>query len=289
MDSITTSPNQHIQSSRKIHAIALTQLVATALLWSLGGLLIKMVSWNPMAISGGRSLIAALIMLIILKKPRLNNKYIIYGALAYSCTVILFVLSNKLTTAANAILLQYTAPIYVAFMGKWFLKEKTSTIDWLTILAVFTGIILFFMDDLTTQNALGNVLALISGVSFGLMPLLLRKQKNETPMESVFWGNVLTALIGIPFMFGPLPDFQSFTGIVLLGVFQIGLSYILYSYAIKNVTALEAILITVIEPILNPFWVLIALHEKPGTMAIWGGAVVIISILARNIIILARK
>jgi len=240
---------------------------------------------NAMAIAGMRSLIAAIIMLAVIKKPNLKfNKYKIGGAFAYVGTVALFVMANKLTTAATAILLQYTAPIYVALLGAWLLKERTTALDWLTIFLVFGGMFLFFIDEMSPGGMLGNIYAALSGICFASMVLMLRKQKDESPLESVFWGNVLTAIIGLPFMFTSMPDTSSWIGLLLLGVFQLGISYILYALAIKHVSALEAILIPVIEPLLNPVWVFLVMAELPGPWAFVGGFIVLTSIVGRSVI-----
>ncbi len=260
-------------------------LVAASLLWSSGGLLIKSVHWNVMAISGMRSLIAALIMLAVIRKPNTRfNRYKLGGAFAYVGTVLLFVVANKLTTAATAILLQYTAPIYVALLGAWFLKERTTKLDWMAIFLVFGGMFLFFIDEMSPGGMLGNIYAILSGFCFACMVLLLRKQKDESPLESVFWGNVLTAIIGIPFMFSSMPDTGSWIALLLMGVFQLGISYILYAVAIKHVSALEAILIPVIEPLLNPVWVFLALGEAPGPWAFAGGIIVLTAIVGRSVL-----
>lgn len=260
-------------------------LILAALLWSLGGVLIKSIKLNAMAIAGSRSFTAAILMLTVIRKPSLKfNRYKIGGAFAYVGTVALFVMANKLTTAATAILLQYTAPIYVALLGAWFLKERTTLMDWVTIFLVFGGMILFFIDEMGAGGLLGNIYAILSGFSFACMVLLLRKQKDETPLESVFWGNVLTAIIGLPFMFGARPDASSWIALLLLGVFQLGLSYMLYALAIKYVSALEGILIPVIEPILNPVWVFLVLGEYPGPWAFVGGFVVLTAIVGRSVI-----
>ena len=260
-------------------------LVLASLLWSLGGLLIKSIKWNALAISGMRSLIAALLMLSVIKKPSLKfTWYKLGGAVSYVGTVALFVMANKLTTAATAILLQYTAPIYVALLGAWFLKERTTKLDWAAIFIVFGGMILFFIDEMSTGGMLGNFYAILSGFSFACMVLFLRKQKNESPLESVFWGNVLTAIIGLPFMFSSMPDTGSWVALLLLGVFQLGISYILYALAIKHVSALEAILIPVIEPLLNPVWVFLALGEFPGPWAFVGGFLVLSAIVGRSVL-----
>lgn len=261
---------------------ALILLIITSVLWSLGGILIKLVSWNPVAIAGMRSAIAALLMLAVIKKPKLKfSLNLIFGAIAYSGTVLLFVIANKMTTAANAILLQYTAPIFVALFGAWFLKEKTMWIDWVTIVFVFGGMLLFFMDKVSSGGVWGNIIAIVSGIFFAGTAMFMRRQKDESPLESIFLGNILTALISLPFMFQSMPDAKSWAGLLALGVVQLGLSYILYSIAIKNVTALEAVLIPVIEPVLNPVWVYLVIGERPGQWSLIGGGVVLLFVTAR--------
>jgi len=256
-------------------------LLATALLWSLGGVLIKWISWSPMAIAGMRSAIAVPLMLFLIRRHHLTFTPVqLWGAFFYAGTVIFFVLANRLTTAANAILLQYTAPVYVALFSSVYLDEPVSRHDWLFILAALSGIVLFFIDHLTIDGMVGNGVAITSGIFFAGLVLLMRKQKQDFPLGSVFLGNILTALIGLPFMFSYMPDASSWAGLILLGTLQLGLSYILYSYAIRMVAALEAIMIPIIEPVLNPIWVLLVIGEKPGPWAIAGGAVVILSVTA---------
>ncbi|MFP4660675.1 MAG: DMT family transporter [Halanaerobiales bacterium] len=259
-------------------------LIMTAALWSTGGLLIKLINWNPIAIAGMRSAISAVILFVYLKKPEFNwSKSQIGAALAYTATVILFVSANKMTTAANTILLQFTAPIYVAIIAAVFLKEKNELIDWISVITVMAGMTLFFLDKLNLTGFWGNILAAFSGVSFALFTIFMRKQKDGSPLESVLLGNILTAIIGLPFMFGSSPGTASFIYLTILGVVQLGIPYILYSIAIKRLTALETILITVIEPILNPIWVLLLLNEVPGPWSIVGGIIVISAITIRQI------
>lgn len=265
-------------------------LITAAVLWSFGGLFIKLVSWNPLAIAGMRSAIASVLIFMVLRRPKITWSFPqTGGAVAYAATVILYVAANKLTTAANAILLQYTAPIYVALFGAWFLNERTRVFDWIVIFFVIAGMTLFFFDDLAVGGVLGNVLAILSGISFACVVLFMRKQKNESPLESVFLGNVLTALICMPFMFGSIPDLNSWAVLIFLGIFQLGLSYILYSAAIKHVTALEAILIPVLEPILNPIWVFMAIGEMPGPWSLVGGFIVVVSVTARCVLTTLKK
>jgi drug/metabolite transporter (DMT)-like permease len=264
---------------------AIIFLVIASVLWSLGGLLIKLVNWNALAIAGMRSAITALVLLIYLGRPRFDwSPAQIGGALAYTCTVILFVLATKLTTAANAILLQYSAPVYVALFGAKFLGEKTRWFDWLTIIIVLGGMTLFFVDDLAAGGWLGNICAMLSAVSFSWLVLFLRKQKDGSPFESILLGNLIAALIGLPFMFESMPDAKSWLGLILLGVFQLGLSYIFYAAAVKHVSALEAVLIPVLEPLLNPIWVLLLIGETPGWWAGVGGMMVLLAVTGRGIL-----
>jgi drug/metabolite transporter (DMT)-like permease len=277
--------NQSLQTSTREHSKAIIFLIITALLWSTGGFLIKLVSWNPIAIAGARSAVTSLLLLMVIRRPKIKGSFSFFmGALMYSGTVILFVTATKMTTAANAILLQYTAPIYIAIFGFWILKEKTSKLDWMIIAIVMCGMVLFFMDDLKPSNLLGNIFAILSGLCFSFLIIFMRKQKDEDPLQSVFWGNVLTAIIAIPFMLGGVPNRSSIIGILVLGIFQLGLSYILYSKAIKHVTAIEGVLIPIIEPIFNPVFVLILFGEVPGRFSIIGGVVIISALLLRSIL-----
>ncbi|HXG64897.1 MAG TPA: DMT family transporter [Blastocatellia bacterium] len=264
---------------------AIVYLIITAVLWSLGGLLIKLVSWNPMAIAGARSAIAALTVFLFLRRPRFTWSAAQLGAaLFYAATVILFVAATKLTTAANAILLQYTAPVYIALASAWFLGERITGLDWATIASVLCGMTLFFFDNLTTAGYWGNVCAILSAITFAWFTLFMRKQKGGSPLESVLLGNILAALAGLPFMFDSWPGWSGGAGLLLLGVFQLGLPYLFYAKAIRHVTALEAILIPIVEPILNPIWVLLLTGETPGWLALIGGIIVVGSVVLRGVV-----
>lgn len=267
-------------AQEKEHLKSALLLFVTAVLWSWGGVLIKSITWHPLAIAGTRSAIASLVILLYLKKPKINWSWPqIGGALAYAGTVILFVTATKLTTAANAILLQYSAPIYVAFLGRWLLKEEVSKEDWWAVTAVLGGMVLFFFDQLQWGDLLGNLIAILSGWTFAFLTVFMRMQKDSSPLESVFLGNIFAALIGLPFVLQQLPAPGVWVNLTLLGTVQLGLSYILYSIAIKGVTALEASLIPVIEPILNPLWVFLAIGEIPGNWALVGSAIILVSIV----------
>tara|TARA_B100000678_G_scaffold76712_1_gene63190 strand:+ start:95 stop:895 length:801 start_codon:yes stop_codon:yes gene_type:complete len=256
-------------------------LVVTALLWSTGGFLVKGIHWHPVAIAGMRSLIAATVILIVIRKPELTwSLPQLGGAVCYAGAVILYVIANKLTTAANVVLLMYTAPIYVIIFGPWFLKEKASGKDWLAVGIVMVGISIFFIERLSPEGFWGNVLAVLSGLSFAWMTLFLRKQKRGSPVESVFLGNLLAAVIGLPFFFKEeLPEINGILMLVALGTFQLGISYVLYAKAIQKVRAFQAVLITMLEPILNPLWVFLLQGEVPGKWALAGGAIVMVTVV----------
>ena len=261
---------------------ALLMLVGAALCWSLAGVLIKWVPLNAMAIAGVRSAFAALVVLAAYPRMRITwSFHQLAGAAAYAGVMITFVLATKMTTAANAILLQYTAPAWVALFGPWFLKERARPSDWATIAVVTGGMILFFLDRISITGTWGNLLAVFSGFCFGWVFLLTRRQKDTSPFESVFLGNVLTALVALPFLVGETPDARAFLGLVLLGVVQLGLAYVLFASASRYVTALDASIILLLEPILNPVWTMIFLGEKPGPWSLIGGAVILGAVTLR--------
>jgi len=269
---------------------AIVLLILTGVMWSFGGLFIKSVNAHPLAIAGIRSAISCIIITLYVKKPKFTWSFAQIGAaVAYASTVILFVASNKFTTAANAILLQYTAPIYVALLGAWLLKEKPRTIDWITMFVVLCGMVLFFMESIDTRGMLGNIFALLSGVSFASFTVFMRMQKDSSPIESVILGNVITAVIGVPFIFTAIPDSKGWLCLIFLGVIQLGIPYILYSKAIMKARAIEASLITMIEPILNPIWVSLIIGEIPGALSIAGGVIVIAAVAVRCIIVASGK
>lgn len=269
--------------------IAILCVVIAAILWSTGGLLIKWVDWNPIAIAGIRSGISSMVMLgfwwILTKRlPKKPDKFVLLAAINYVVLVMLFVSANKLTTSANAILLQFTAPAWVMIFGAWFFKEKFHKKDVITVVVVFAGMLLFFIGDIDGGGLLGNILAIFSGISMALMIISLKKVKNHKPLEVIFWGNFFTFFVGLPFYFSLSFTGSNLVGIILLGVFQLGLSYIFFTKGIQNVSALEGILIPVIEPLLNPVWVFLGTGEKPTQFALIGGAIVIAAVVYHSVI-----
>lgn len=263
---------------------AIIYLIITSVLWSMGGLFIKLIDWNPIAIAGARSGIASIVMIAFLRKPiKQFDKHKIFGALSYVLLVFLFVTANKLTTSANAILLQFTAPIWVVLLSYLFFKEKPLKSDIIAIFIVMLGMTLFFVGDLGTGNIMGNFIAVLSGVAMAAVVIFLRLQKNSSPVEMTLLGNILTFIIALPFLFFIVPSWKSILSILILGVFQLGISYIFYALAVKHVSAIEAIIIPIIEPLLNPVWVFLVTKESPSYYSILGGFIVISTVITRVI------
>jgi len=265
------------------HTRAIAQLLLAALFWSLGGLLIKWIDWPPLAVAGGRGLIAAAFLLLTQRGLRFTLSPLQWAAaVAYALTTLTFVAATKLTTAANAVLLQYTAPVWIALFGASLLGERATRSDWIAIGITFLGMGLFFADSLQLRGALGNTVGVLSGISFASMAIFMRKQKGGSVTESILLGNLIAAVVGLPFMLdaAPLPT-SGWAALFALGIVQLGISYALYSRAIHHVTALEAVLIPVIEPILNPVWVMLFIGEKPGVLSLCGGMLVLAAVTWR--------
>lgn len=268
------------------HRKAVGFLLLTALGWSLAGVLFKLVDWPPLAAGGGRGLVTALFLLAVTgRQLRFTWSPLQLGAaVAYAGCTVLFAMANKLTTAANAVLLQYTAPVWIALFGAWLLNERATRADWLTMAASFIGMALFLYEGLQLNNLTGILVALGSGLFFAVMIMLLRKQKDGSPIESVILGNLLGFFISLPAMWtAGVPAPGSMAVLVVLGVVQLGIPYLLYTRAIPHVTALEGALIPIIEPILNPVWVMIFIGERPSPLSLLGGVIVIGAVTWRAI------
>jgi drug/metabolite transporter (DMT)-like permease len=196
-----------------------------------------------------------------------------YGALCLT-----YIFAMKLTTAANAIVLYYTAPIWVACLAPIFVKERVTKRDFLFMILIFGGVVIFFFDGLTTKGILGNLIALTGGMFYGLQAIFMRKLKDNRPIDALILGNILAFVIGVWAIQAPWPSPTGLLFVVILGIFQLGLPSYLYSLTISRVTSLELVLVTMLEPILCPLWVYIFIGEKPGRWAFLGAAVVITTV-----------
>jgi drug/metabolite transporter (DMT)-like permease len=255
---------------------ALLFLVIAATLWSTSGVLVKMLDWQPIAILAARSLFATVVFLVYLRRlPTKWTRWKVLAAVACILTQFLFVTSTKLTTAANAIFLQYTGPIYVVLLAFWLLREKPSRTDWLSMFIIFLGMFLFFGDKLSTDGFYGNILAVLSGLTSAIMIVSFRAQKDGTPAESFLIASLATAIFCFPSVLKETWTVTNWLIIAYLGIFQLGLAFVFFTIGIKHIPALEANLVGTLEPVLNPVWVFLFLGEKMGTYALFGGLVVL--------------
>jgi drug/metabolite transporter (DMT)-like permease len=267
-------------------------ILATAVLWSTSGLFIKLLSWHPVVIAGLRSLIAGIFVLIVRllvpppKGVKSQPAALWAGAIAYALTSLFFVIANKLTSSANAIMLQYSAPVWAALLGWLLLREKPHWEHWGALVLVIGGLLLFFRDGLGRGALLGDTIALVSGLLFAANSVFLRKMKDGNPRDAMLLALVISSVISIPFIIQNPPSFtvRSALYILCMGVIQIGLASILFAHGLKSVSAVQAMLIATAEPILNPIWVLLATGEKPSPAAITGGAIIITAVVTSSMI-----
>ena len=258
-----------------------------SLLYSIGGLCIKVIPWNGMSINSGRTLIALVViggyLAVIRHKPRFN-RWIFLGAVCTFGTNTLYSVANKLTTAANTIVLQFTAPIFVIVFSALFWKRRPKKLDIAACAVVFGGVLFFFLDSLEAGGAVGNVLAVLSGAAYGGV-FLLNDFPDSDAISSVFWGDVMSALTGLPFLVRET-DFSStaLTSLVILGVFQVAVAYILLTNGLRTTPAVTASLVSGIEPVLNPLLVAVFYGEQVGRFALAGAAIVICGVVGYNVL-----
>lgn len=269
-----------------MHRRATLLLVCTVLLFSTSGVMIKLSTLDTLALAGGRSAISAVVLWIALRRLNFTwSRPQIAGALSYVVMVITFIGANQWTSAANAILLQFTAPLYVAVLGYWLLKERPRLLDWLSMAAIVVGMIFFFSDKLSPTGMIGNLLAIVAGVALAFFTIFMRMQRDGSSLETVLLGNIIAGAIGLPFLaMGAKAALPVDWGVLLfLGIFQLGLPFLLYTRAIRHLEAIEAILIQTLEPIVNPVWVFLFIGEKPSRLALLGGAVVVLAVTLRAV------
>jgi drug/metabolite transporter (DMT)-like permease len=272
-------------------ASARFHLLATALLFSTGGAVIKATSLSSWQVAGFRSGVAALTILLLIASARRNwSKRVFLVGLAYAATLILFVTANKLTTAANAVFLQSPAPLYLVLLGPLLLKEKAQRIDWIMLPVVAVGMSLFYLGgeaaSATAPNpVLGNLLGTASGVTWALTLTGLRwiaRREQDAGMATVAAGNLLAFLFCLPKalpLTNALPE--DWMAVIYLGVVQIGLAYVLLTRGMSGVPAMEASLLLMLEPALNPVWAWMVHGETPGPYALAGGAIILLTTVAR--------
>jgi drug/metabolite transporter (DMT)-like permease len=207
----------------------------------------------------------------------------VVGAGCYLATQFTFVTATNLTTAANAIFLQYTAPLFVALLGWLFLRERPRRADWLTMPLIFAGLLLFLGEGLSLEGMTGNVLGVVSAVTLAGMMICTRGQ-GGLPIRTFLIGMIAGALIGLPSLLSETITAPDVLMVTYLGVFQMGLALVFYSLGILVVPALEATLLLTLEPVLNPVWVFLTIGEAPGPAALVGGALVLAAVILRAVL-----
>jgi drug/metabolite transporter (DMT)-like permease len=265
-------------------------VLGAAVLWSTGGLFIKATHLSAFELSFGRSLLAAITIAIFTRGEGFGINWIsALTSILYAALLILFVLATKLTTAANAIFLQYTAPVYVLILEPVFYKEKFRWRDLLTVAACVVGMSLFFVGKLRPEDVRGNLLALASGLCFALFFLLLRhsQARNVNRASSTIYGNLISVAVCAPAFAGGLRRGIApvdFGCIAYLGIVQLGLAYLLFTAAMaRGVRSLDASIIGYVEPVLNPVWVFLFIGERPSRWAIIGGVIIVCSVLVHTL------
>ncbi|XXF79924.1 EamA family transporter [Myxococcaceae bacterium GXIMD 01537] len=260
-------------------------LLAAAVLWSSAGAAIKLSSMSAWQLASGRSLVAALVLALAFPAGRRLPSRRAFGvAVAYAATVVLFIFANKLTTSANAIFLQDTAPLYVLLLSPLVLGERPSREELLAAPIFLLGLVLFFLDDLKPGQMLGNGVALGSGVAFAATILGMRAAHSEGASVLV-WGNVLAGLsVLVPALSGPMPTPTDAGILLFLGVFQLGLAYSLFQWGLRTIPAVEASLLILLEPVLNPVWTFLLAGERPGPWALVGGGIILLATLWRTLL-----
>ena len=255
-----------------------------AVLYSIGGLCIKVIPWSGLSINSGRNIVALMViggyLLAVKHRPKFN-RWVALGSLCVCGTNMLFTVANKMTTAANTIVLQFTAPIFVILLSAIFWRKKPGRLDLGACAVVLLGVLCFFVDSLEAGDMLGN---LLSGLSYAGV-FLLQDLPDADPISSVFWGDIVSVVTGLPFLlqeteFTP----TALTSLVILGAFQVGLAYILLTIGLRTTPAVTACLVSGIEPVLNPILVAVFYHETIGPLSLVGAVIVVGSVVGYNVL-----
>lgn len=260
-------------------------ILGAALLWSSGGIGIKFVNDPPLVVAFYRSLFAA-VALFLLFRPRIGRITPAFAVAigSYAICLTTFVVATKWTTAANAIFLQCSGVIWVLLLSPIVLKEPMRIKDALAVGVALCGMVLFFVGELDTRNQLGNAMAVVSSLFFATLIMSLRRERGSSARAAVTYGNILLALVLLPFVTGGLRlSAVSLLVLIGLGVFQIAVAYALFVKGLESVTATEAALIGMLEPIANPTWVFLFLGERPRGTALLGGAIVLAAVAWRTL------
>jgi len=277
------------------HRRGLIYISFCALLWSSGGLFIKVLTLDAFQISFYRSLIAGITIFIITRSRGKSLRFeidpiSIMCSVSYAFILVLFVTATKLTTAANAIFLQFTAPLYLLILEPIFLKTKFEKRNLIALVFCFLGMTMFFFGKLDFSGIQGNLLAICSGICFALFSLFLKwkKQlhKSENTISIIIVGNLLVCLICLPFVYDKLlVNSTQLVNLLFMGVFQLGISYLIFNEGLKYVSATESMIIAMLEAVLNPIWVFLGVGEVPTIYSIIGSVIILLAVLWRTLIV----
>lgn len=263
--------------------IGMIEMLVCAALWSIAGIFMKLIPWNGFAVAGMRSLIAgltfAVYMIITRRSFVFTSKTLLSGVLT-GCVYTCFAVANKLTTAANAIVLQFTSPVFIVIFSALIFRQRIKRNDLYVVIATLLGIALFFLDQLKPGYILGNFVAIAAGMFMAGMFMAVGNLEGDARFSAIFIGQMFTFLVGLPFIITTKPEFTTVAvlSIIILGVFQLGISYILYVHASKHCPPLACCLLGALEPLLNPVWVFLFDGERPGIFALVGAVIVVVSI-----------
>jgi drug/metabolite transporter (DMT)-like permease len=298
-----------IGSIHKEHRLAgQGAILLCAILWSTSGLFIRLVDCHPMVTAGSRSFFAALFLLALRlflpgRNKTLHSKAVVIRTLitetpvlalcglGYAATMIFFVIANKLTASANAIMLQYAAPVWAALLGWLFLRERPQFEHWAAMVLVGLGMFLVFQGGFAAGSFLGDIIALASGIMFAANSVVLRAREDNNPADIMLFSHITCAIISVPFFFlyPPLFTPKYFICVIYMGIFQLGMASALFAYGIRRIPAVQAMLTAAIEPVLNPVWVLFAIGEKPGLFVIAGGGIIIGAVIFSSTLSALRR
>lgn len=264
---------------------AMLIMVLCGVMWSLGGIFIKLITWSPLLIAGIRSIIAAAVLGLYMlhkKVPIKICRWSIGAGIGLSASSTFFVIASKLTTAANAVVLQYAAPVFVLIISAVFFKQKLRRKEVSTVAITMIGIVLFFLDQLSPGSIPGNFFGILSGIFLALMLVMVGQggKDDSIRMTGILLAHCLTAVIGTPagLMTTTAATGQEILYIIILGIFQLGIPYVLFAIATRDCPPLACSLIAMLEPLLNPVWVAIFVGEIPGTTALIGAAIIIATV-----------
>jgi DME family drug/metabolite transporter len=268
------------------HSAGRLLIAGAALLWSTGGLAIKLAPLPALGVVFWRSLLSAVFMIIVFRPSRERwMRASLPTVVVYAAMILSFVSATKMTTAANAIFLQYSGPLYVLVFAPFLLKEPFRRADAVAVLVALFGMSLFFVGRLERGALAGNLMGVLSGVFFGGTILFLRRDATRDAIPSVLAGNLLAAAVALPFAWGRLGlDAKGLALVLFLGIVQMGVSYILFLKGLTAVPAAEASLLGMLEPMFNPLWAFLGLGERPAPWALLGGAIVLIAVAARALV-----